>query len=191
MKSYLPDDYEAVVFHDNNCLSQSVETYDDVERFVELRFQDDLSRYHIYVNQDGSVSMGDSIQDGSKYDDEFNGKVISVYVVGDFVTSEMGDNQKQSLIDLCTRIRGRFHIDCKKWVRHSFIEPSKTCPGKHFPLDEIMNVVGNWSNSEYNQKPIETLQDTCDVIRDLSNRFEDHADKFQEAYDLLDDVSVA
>lgn len=207
-------EYEAVIFHDNNCLNRDVETFKDVERFIEARFDDDLSRYHIYVNQDGTISMGHSFKSPSVFAGKFDGKVISVYLVGNFVQDQMSSSQEETLIALCASLYHRFEISEDKWIPHREILDvgtarfgSTNCPGQNFPMEKIRDIVRRdresneriEENGKKNGRPSEMLErliesesldDTCDAIRSINNRIRDHCQSFSRVQEFVDNIAV-
>jgi lipid-binding SYLF domain-containing protein len=103
--------------------------------------------YHYLIMPDGRVKPGRPERCEGAHAKGYN-SYLGISVAGDFSSEdnpagEKGPtrpNAKQmaSLIQLCLRLRNRYHISLQHIVRHSDISSTK-CPGDRFPFRSILN----------------------------------------------------
>jgi N-acetylmuramoyl-L-alanine amidase len=103
--------------------------------------------YHYLIMPDGRVKPGRPERCEGAHAKGYN-SYLGISVVGDFSSEdnpagEKGPtrpNAKQiaSLIQLCLRLRNRYHISLQHIVRHSDISSTK-CPGDRFPFRSILD----------------------------------------------------
>lgn len=73
---------------------------------------------------------------------------IGICLIGDFSTGDTHDSrrgpteptaaQTQALIELITRLRGRYGIPSERVVRHHDVNPNTQCPGDRFPFRQLL-----------------------------------------------------
>lgn len=186
-------EYEAIVFHDSNCLTPEADTYESVQQFIDVRINDDLSRYHIFIRKDGALTVGETLDSETFYDSrigEFDGRLISVFVIGDFSKKGMTGDQAMSLFELVDRLFERFEVNWSNFVSHEMLVKGETeCPGDHFPIKKIRkhikgrqeDALGGFDREEVRKMiGTDSLQDTCDAIKSINGRLKSHAEAFDE-----------
>jgi hypothetical protein len=103
--------------------------------------------YHYLIMPDGSVQAGRPERCEGAHAPGYN-SYLGVSVVGDFSSEDnptgkkgpISPNAKQiaSLIELCRRLKDRYHIPLQHIVRHSDISSTR-CPGDRFPFRSVLD----------------------------------------------------
>lgn len=116
--------------------------------------------YHFYVRKDGSVYRGRPIDKWGAHCVGYNDKSIGVCFEGDFSKESMTSVQKRAGQELVAYLK-ELYPDAEV-SKHSDFD-STACPGKNFPIDEIINPVER-----------KVLTEPNDIIWELSQRIEIH-----------------
>jgi N-acetylmuramoyl-L-alanine amidase len=115
--------------------------------------------YHYLILPDGHVQAGRPEKCEGAHAEGYN-SYLGISLVGDFSSKDNPDGKKgpnqpteqqfDSLIQLCRRLRNRYNIPLQHIVRHSDISSTR-CPGDRFPfgslLEQLQTTQATGSNS--------------------------------------------
>ena len=103
--------------------------------------------YHYLVMPNGSVQAGRPERCEGAHAQGYN-SYLGISVVGDFSSEDNPTGEKgpirpsakqiASLIELCRRLKDRYHIPLQHIVRHSDISSTR-CPGDRFPFRSVLD----------------------------------------------------
>jgi N-acetylmuramoyl-L-alanine amidase len=103
--------------------------------------------YHYLIMPNGSVQAGRPERCEGAHAQGYN-SYLGISVVGDFSSEDNPTGEKgpirpsakqiASLIQLCRRLKDRYHIPLQHIVRHSDISSTK-CPGDRFPFRSVLD----------------------------------------------------
>lgn len=116
--------------------------------------------YHFYVRKDGTVYVGRPIDVIGAHATGFNNNSIGICFEGNFDSEVMSQVQLQAGRELVAYVRNKYpNADVKGHGDYM----TTACPGKNFPIDEIINPVER-----------KVLTEPNDIIWELSQRIEIH-----------------
>lgn len=117
--------------------------------------------YHFYVRKDGSTYRGREEDKIGAHAYGSNNTSIGICAEGNFEVETMPEVQKQAIIELINYIKGIYLIT--RIVGHRGVNAT-ACPGKNYPLDEIIN------GQAIPTKP-EVTGKIADIQRKLNERY--------------------
>jgi hypothetical protein len=100
--------------------------------------------YHYYVKKDGRIFRGRPEKAQGSHCPGVNKCSIAISAEGNFMTEQMNEIQKQSIVALCKDICKRYGFEEIKG--HKDVPYSTDCPGINYPLSEIKKLVISSTN---------------------------------------------
>lgn len=95
--------------------------------------------YHYFIAKDGEVYEGRPRNTVGAHTRGHNRKSVGICFEGNFDKEELTKQQEQAAVELLALLRNAYpkaHLR-----RHSYFTPNKTCPGKRFPFDHLLQSV--------------------------------------------------
>jgi N-acetyl-anhydromuramyl-L-alanine amidase AmpD len=92
------------------------------------------------VNQDWAIITGrmESTQGAHCVDGGMNRQSIGICVIGNFDSEQLNQEAFLILVTLCVGLCKRYDIPAENIVPHNKYATYKTCPGKKFPMGELV-----------------------------------------------------
>ena len=95
--------------------------------------------YHFYVDKDGEIFTGRPVGARGAHVRGFNRKSVGVCFEGHFDIETMSGKQEEASVMLLALLS--LVYPNAKFVKHHDLNKEKTCPGKNFPYDNLMQKV--------------------------------------------------
>ena len=138
------EDPTAIVVHHSLTKDSNSYSWDAIRKYhVETMKWDDIGyHYGIEIVEDQVrflIGRPDRFQGAHTKE---NNVSIGVCVVGDFDEERLGKEKQIIVVGVLTWLLRRFkHLTHTDIYPHNFYAPYKSCPGKKFPFDEVINAV--------------------------------------------------